>query len=319
MPTSSRKGTSSSATSAFAEDVYDRTTRKENDDLAMRSKIVPKLAKRAYHLEAGNTWLEDWKQYQKNTHPVFGLCWHHRLHPVRFPQRIIVLVGSIAFGFALTNCVYLGFLGQEEAGDAVNYIYDATGRLAEFQKQYTNIDINQTVIFLVTIGSCIHSMFDMLIWYLMACFCFREGGKFKNNRHCQRFGIYIGVLVVVLAVVAATSVVIVRLTEDENGNADSSAAEKFAEDTILDGGDETESESKKFSFLVGYALELVFALFVFYFITSTIFFSGILGCFRIPVLGGRPYEIRREKENANDDDADWVDEDGVICLAVYEI
>lgn len=37
MPTSSRKGTSSSATS----DLYDRTTRKENEDLAMRSKIVP--------------------------------------------------------------------------------------------------------------------------------------------------------------------------------------------------------------------------------------------------------------------------------------
>ena len=26
--------------------------------------------------------------------PVFGLCMHHRFHPVRLPQRFIILVGS---------------------------------------------------------------------------------------------------------------------------------------------------------------------------------------------------------------------------------
>ena len=52
--------------------IVERTTRKENEDLALKSKLVPRLAKRAYHLEEGNTWWQDWKQYQKNTHP--GMC-----------------------------------------------------------------------------------------------------------------------------------------------------------------------------------------------------------------------------------------------------
>jgi len=163
----------------FVESYTKRTTRQEEEDLAIRSRIVPKLAKRAYHLDKDNTWFDDWKQYQKNTHPVFGICLHHPLHPVRLPQRIIILVGSIAFGFALTNCVYLGFLGKEEAGDAVNYVYEITGAVADYQQKYTNIELEQTMVFLVTVGSFIHSAFDMLIWYMMACFCFRPGGHFK--------------------------------------------------------------------------------------------------------------------------------------------
>jgi len=126
----------------------------------------------------------------------------------------------------------------------------------------------------------------------------------------------------VLSVVAATSVMIVRLDNDEtrNPDAESSAAEKFAEETILDGtdGDKDSSNSKQFSFLVGYALELVFALFVFYFTTSTVFFSGILGCGRIPILGGRPYEVRREKANADNDQPENDVEIG-MCMEAYNI
>ncbi len=75
--------------------IHERTTRKEDEDLALKRKLVPKLAKRAYHLEEGNTWRQDWVQYQKNTHPLFGICLHHPFHPIRLPQRIIILVGSI--------------------------------------------------------------------------------------------------------------------------------------------------------------------------------------------------------------------------------
>jgi len=160
-----------------------RTTRKEEEEIVLKRKLVPRLAKRAYHLEDGNTWFQDWAQYQKNTHPVFGLCMYHRLHPIRFPQRFIILVGSIAFGFAITNVVYLGFLKDENAGDAVNAVYDVTGKAAEFQQRYTKIELQQSMLFLITVGSFLHSMFDMLIWYLMACFCFRHGGiKVSSHR-----------------------------------------------------------------------------------------------------------------------------------------
>mmetsp|Transcript_35750 Transcript_35750/g.86297 ORF Transcript_35750/g.86297 Transcript_35750/m.86297 type:complete len:360 (+) Transcript_35750:135-1214(+) len=291
-----------------------RTTRKEEEEIVLKRKLVPRLAKRAYHLEDGNTWFQDWAQYQKNTHPVFGLCMYHRLHPIRFPQRFIILVGSIAFGFAITNVVYLGFLKDENAGDAVNAVYDVTGKAAEFQQRYTKIELQQSMLFLITVGSFLHSMFDMLIWYLMACFCFRHGG-IKVNKLCQTFGIYAAVLIVMVAVAASTSVAVMRLNEDSKREAEyeASMAEQFAAEQLgggEDGSGETSQSTSNFTFLIGYALELVVALFVFYFITSTVFFSGILGCGRLPILGGRPYEMRKAAtENADDPDEQELEED----------
>jgi hypothetical protein len=113
---------------------------------------------------------------------------------------------------------------------------------------------------------------------------------------------------VILVSVGATFFVIVRLNSDinEQEEYDASMAEKLAEDLVAAGREganddgETSSTtsstgSHQFSFLVGYAIELVVALFIFYFFTSTVFFSGLLGCGRIPILGGRPYELWREK------------------------
>ena len=116
----------------------------------------------------------------------------------------------------------------------------------------------------------------------------------------------------ILAIVGATFFVIVRLDSDVNKQEeyDASMAEKLAEDLVdagrggaNDDGESSSTTSSKgsyrFSFLVGYAIELVVALFIFYFFTSTVFFSGLLGCGRIPILGGRPYELWREKISNN--------------------
>jgi hypothetical protein len=112
------------------------------------------------------------------------------------------------------------------------------------------------------------------------------------NKRCQTVGIYVAVSAVLLAIGAATYFVLVRLNKDIENQADYEAtdSEEFADRII--GDDEPIS---KFAFFLGYALELVVALFLFYFITSTVFFSGILGCGRVPILGGRPYEMWRER------------------------
>lgn len=39
--------------------------------------LIPALAWRSYHLP-GNSWCQDWMQYYKNNHPVFGICCHHK-------------------------------------------------------------------------------------------------------------------------------------------------------------------------------------------------------------------------------------------------
>mmetsp|Transcript_19881 Transcript_19881/g.35745 ORF Transcript_19881/g.35745 Transcript_19881/m.35745 type:complete len:236 (+) Transcript_19881:284-991(+) len=202
------------------------------------------------------------------------------------------------------------------------------------------------MVFLLTVGSFLHSMFDISIWYLMACFCCRPGGPCERSmtsataadndgggggrsgngggwsvwsariaRVCQNFGIYAAVSVVVVAVVAATGVAIARLTRDQSDEArlqrqkTQTAFEDLAAEQ-LDLEESDDASASDIAFLVGYALELVFALFVFYFVTSTVFFSGILGCGRIPFLGGRPYEIRQALRSKDDGDDDGDNNDG---------
>lgn len=242
---------SRSLASRHITEIHSRTTKRDREI----AELTSKLASRSYHLEEGNSWSQDWLQYQKNTHPLFGICFHHHLHPIGRFQRIIILVGSIAFGLTLTNCVYLGFLKSQQAGTAVNYIYDQAGNISEAISDQTSIEVEQSLFFLWTVGSFLHATFDMLIWYLTACACFRPGGGFFSRPFCQKFGSYLTVLLVVCALFSATGVVVLRLNADT-----------IVEDPthILDG---TGLESTKFSFLLAYSLELVFAFVLWSFVT----------------------------------------------------
>lgn len=228
----------------------------------------------------------------------------------------------------------------------MNAVYNITGQVVEAQYRYTQIELEQSMVFLWTIGSFLHSVFDMLIWYLSACACFRPGGiTGRNSTCCQNFGLYTAVLVVVGMVFIATFVVVTRLNADNenwtqllpwmSNDSDnttlisndtdfmnvSSQADIFAEsgevieassnNSIIGGimnstniddlvnatginipsfslGDLIYTkEDTKYAFLIGYLVELTIALFVYYPLTSTMFFSGVLGCGRIPILGGR--------------------------------
>ena len=105
----------------------------------------------------------------------------------------------------MTNLVYLGFLANEQAGNVTNTVYNFTGTVSKWQEEYTKYELQQSMAFLLTIGSFLHSAFDMAIWYLMACFCFRPGGICQGSIDssggkcrplCQNFGIYFAVMVV---------------------------------------------------------------------------------------------------------------------------
>jgi hypothetical protein len=49
------------------------------------------------------------------------------------------------------------------------------------------------------------------------------------------------------------------------------------------------------SFLLNYVMEFALALLVYYPLGSVILFSGILGCGKLPILGGRPRDIYLER------------------------
>jgi flagellar biosynthesis component FlhA len=53
-------------------------------------------------------------------------------------------------------------------------------------------------------------------------------------------------------------------------------------------------KASDYNFLVSYGVKMILALVVYYPIIVTILFSGYLGCVSIPVLGGRPYEVKQE-------------------------
>lgn len=120
---------SSRSADAFVQDIHSRLSRAEQEEREIQNILIPRLATRACefniqyctqsrpwfifanavifcicldHLEDGNSWGQDWLQYQKNTHPVFGFCFHHPLHPIRGPQRVIILMGSV--GKIIIHC-----------------------------------------------------------------------------------------------------------------------------------------------------------------------------------------------------------------------
>lgn len=123
--------TSSDSITTGADDCAIIKTQKhlqDEDDDEEEAVIRQKLSIRSYHLPS-NTWSQDYIMYIKNNHLVFGLCCHHRLHPVTFKHRLILLLGSLAFGLTVTNAVYLYFLyGEKDYDDtAVSFSLSLEG------------------------------------------------------------------------------------------------------------------------------------------------------------------------------------------------
>jgi len=169
-----------------------------------------------------------------NNHPIIGICCHHRLHPLKTGQRFIILLGSFAFGVAITNVCYLWFISTGR--DAKQEIFSIDLNTQES----AHYSVTAGLVMLVTVGSGLHTIFDRFVWSLSACRCCRAGGTFE------------------------TSV--------------------------------KDFELEDFSFLKAYCIEFAVSLFLYYPLLDTVLFSGILGCYRLPILGGRPYEVRKEEK-----------------------
>ena len=56
------------------------------------------------------------------------------------------------------------------------------------------------------------------------------------------------------------------------------------------------TDPENFSFALAYLVGMTLSFFIYYPVGTLILFSGILGCYRLPVLGGRPREVRIEEK-----------------------
>ncbi|KAL7541275.1 hypothetical protein ACHAXR_010759 [Thalassiosira sp. AJA248-18] len=260
----------------------------EQEAEAQRRRFIRRLAARAYHFP-GNTWCEDFIQYTCNTHLVFGIFFHHPLHPVTSRERCVILLGSVASGLLTSNLIYLWFVHAELGMDDTVLSLEPSG----------TFDVTKLMITLWTLGSMVHTLFDLSIWHIKACtLCRYYHGNYVSDSavNCGRM---VGVTIVLATLACATYLVLLRASEDyksslmddvkmEHDDGDKS----FLQPVSLGG-------AKYFDFLLGYIIEFVLAVFVYNPLILTIVFTGVLGCKgRIPILGGRPREAMREQKYA---------------------
>jgi hypothetical protein len=234
----------------------------------------------------------------KNNHIVFGICLCHRLHPLEWWERIMALLGSVAVGLIATNIAYLWDVSQIGLSEQLVSVFNS------------GFVVTKGMVFLWTIGAILHSVYDLVVWNVMSCACCHPGGKWGDAPYAKKVkdcGSFIMIPVVLCLVGIATVAVMRRATgadaTDQYNNGES-AANPIWEDSMLwseiDG-------AQSFSFLSKYAIELALTWFVWFPIVGTVVFSGVLGCGgRLPVLGGRPRDIKLYEESMMAKDGGYV-------------
>ncbi len=266
-----------------------QSIRDDQDFRTQDEVIIPLLAQRSFHLP-GNTALQDWIQWMRNNHILFGTCFHHPLHPIESWERLSVLLGSISFAMVATN---IGYLWDWYDGDEIEFDPKAVVYTWNVPSLDTTLDITYGTMILWTFGSTLHSLFDVLVWNLSACACCHPGGRFGKSgiaSRCQDIGSYSLIPFVLGLFGLAGYSSYLRLF---SGN--TALDEEYGDDAI---NNWTQGKLGRYSFLVRFGIELALAWLVFFPILSTIFFSGILGCKgKIPLLGGRPRDKRLVEES----------------------
>lgn len=280
-----------------------------------RDTVIPLLLIRAYHLP-DNNYYQDLRQYMCNNHPVFGIAWHHKYHPIRRTVRIISLIGSMLFGLAITNIIYLAFVFADTDYDKayvevkVDSQMGATTGNAFVDNSVPALSLTNGNIALWTIGAMLHASFDNLIWSLAACSCCTSGTEGLTEKKLARYrntGVVFVVLSVVIATALATFAVALRAAISSSNN--SNDAVPLDPDTVHSYGLTDDNvqlfqvdAKNDFEFIIAYFIELVLNYFIYYPIVGTILFSGILTCGRYGgVFGGRPYEIKMANTTETDE------------------
>lgn len=247
------------------------------------------LAARSAHLP-GNNWCQDWFQWMRNNHPILALCCRHRLNPVGFWPRIVILISSISFGLTVTNLIYLFYRTHPDANGTVIKIQlgDETATNME------TFEVTYEAVILWTFGGFVHSLMDLGMWHLNACACCLQSC-------CAKAGPYISIAIAATLTAASTFAIIWR-AEYENdviGNNSTIVYEKGERHWT----DQVENSLESFGslqFLWNYYVELLFVWILHFPIMGTIFFSGALYGVGWGCIGGRPKEIKRQQQELDE-------------------
>ncbi len=212
------------------------------------------------------------------------------LHPLKLGERLVILFGSIAIGLTISNMTYLYFIHNDYGAD--EEIFSLNSRHSKYTG-IPEISVTKVMITLWTLGSFLHTVFDLGLWHMKACTICRYGGLVDDK--LARMGRLVGLFIVLVVMGVGGYAVLLRATLEYEG--EGSVSEEVAQSIQNSEIYDLDIEDKRsFKFLLGYLVEFILALFVYYPIAVTILFSGVLGCNgRVPVLGGRPREIKKER------------------------
>jgi hypothetical protein len=252
-------------------------TASQKEEESSSALLIQLLALQVYHLP-NNSWCQDWYQYMANNHLIFGICLHHKLHPLKTCTRVVVLIGSSLFGLLLTNVFYMLFLYHENLNQTVATLLLSNG------DEWT---LTTGMLLLWTVGGGVHATYNLTIWHIAACAFCRPGGCCERAGCCPWFGkriirIFVLVMTAFTVLVVFSRVAIQRSAEIEGDDDDIMALDHL--------------NKHEFNFLLGYSVEIFLTMFLYYPIGGIVLFSGMLGCGRLPLLGGRPREVALEKK-----------------------
>lgn len=281
--------------------------------------IRGKLARRAYHLP-DNTYCQDYRQYISNCHLIFGLFCYDKRSPVRIKHRILLLFGSLAFGLNITNIMYLWgnqVFHDDEITSAFrewattkipSNIYNGTtatntileDTILEDASARFKVDMGSQLTILWTVGAGIHAAFDMALWHMISCgYCSYSSNATNNNREdCFIFGWTTAISIVMLMIVATSVVLYFRvfpMTDDEDDIRIDEQLISLTDDVVEPAEVMGFLLSGDFSFILAFIIEFAVSLFIWTPFLMTTLFTGVLGCGRIPCIGGRPREVWKER------------------------
>jgi hypothetical protein len=296
---SERPWVSTTTRSTAQERIEDYNNRPESIRPA-KDPIFTALAWRSYHIPTYSYW-EDWYQYFANNHPILSICCHHARHPIRTPMRLLNLIASIIFGLLLTNIIWLFYVLNDDHNADTAWVTISLGDNTALNNTHIesvssiengDVEITESMVVLWTIGSAGHALFDNTVWSLSACLCCLPCHSQESLQRFQRYGTIFMVFTAIAIGAIASFVVVLRASlEEEDVTRLQSAGLTDDEIDLLNG-----LEKSKFDFLLWYGVELALALLVYYPVVGTILFTGVLGCGKVPILGGRPYEVAQEKK-----------------------
>lgn len=202
----------------------------------------------------------------------------------------------MAFGLALTNFLVLYFLNNpNEAVESgfVNVSFNVT--LGQDEEDTTGISVSSGQLFLWIVGGAFHSAFDLSIWHISACVCCQPGAPLECLGGCRVLGNYMVIFITILVVAAASFIVVLRaaLDNDGQGVALTDLNSAGITDDQVQIVQATGIES--YEFLISWLIEVATSLFFWYFVLGSVLFSGVLGCYTLPFLGGQPRDVKVEE------------------------